>query len=114
MRYLPLDHELMIAKVKEIVEIEKGYRDSSITVGQIAKELGVSRSSLSTIITKEMGISFVEYVNKLRLKRARYLIKNNRKGYSLEHISLLSGYSCPSTFYRQHKKVYGTTPQNMK
>jgi AraC-like DNA-binding protein len=55
-------------------------------------------------------MSFIDYINGLRLNLALETLRDNSEGLSIEQISLLAGFSCPSTFYRQHKKVYGTTP----
>ena len=110
MRYQPIDNAEVTAQVRELVEKRKMYRDNRLSLTQIAKEVGISRSTLSTILNKELGMSFLDYVNGLRLNFALDVIKNNSEERSIEQISLLAGFSCPSTFYRQHKKVYGTTP----
>ena len=110
MRYQPIDNAEVTAQVRELVEKRKMYRDNRLSLTQIAKEVGISRSTLSTILNKELGMSFLDYVNGLRLNFALDVIKNNSEELSIEQISLLAGFSCPSTFYRQHKKVYGTTP----
>ena len=111
MRHQPLDNAEIIRRMNDLVKGEKRYRDCKLSTTVVAKELGISRSTLSTIINKEMHTTFVDYVNGLRLKQARHMMKCNSKGHTLEHISLLSGFACPSTFYRQYKKVYGETPR---
>ena len=110
MRYQPIDNEEVIAKVRDLVEKQKMFRNNSLSLTQIARKVGISRSTLSTIINREMNMSFIDYINGLRLKFALETLQDNSERLSIEQISLLAGFSCPSTFYRQHKKVYGTTP----
>lgn len=115
MRYQPIDNAEVIAQTRELVEKRNMFRDNKLSLTLIAKEIGISRSTLSTVINKELGMSFIDYVNGLRLQFALDAIKNNSEELSIEQISLLAGFTCPSTFYRHHKKVYGTTPlKNIK
>jgi AraC-like DNA-binding protein len=115
MRYQPIDNEEVIAKVRDLVEKRKMFRNNRLSLTQIAGEVGISRSTLSSIINREMNMSFIDYINGLRLKFALETLQDNSEELSVEQISLLAGFSCPSTFYRQHKKVYGNTPlENIK
>lgn len=104
MRYAPIDKKETIKKLKKIVEKQKAYRRCNLTSSDIAEEMGISRAKLSTIINAEMGITFTEYVNHLRMKHAEQLIAKNTKGWTMEEITLMSGFSCPSSYYRNIKK----------
>ena len=114
MRYQQYDKEALITCVRKLVEKKKLYRKCHLTSTLIAKELGISRSTLSTIINNEMNLTFSDYINRLRIEYAQQLIKKNINRLTLEEISFLAGFSCPSSFYRQYKKIYGTTPKESK
>ncbi|MBR1839890.1 MAG: helix-turn-helix domain-containing protein [Prevotella sp.] len=110
MRYPQLDNNAVMAQVRELAEKKKVFRNRNLTSQGIADEIGISRSTLSTIINRELSMSFTEYISRLRLDYAHQLMQHNKDNLSLEQISFLSGFSCPSSFYRQHRKIYGTTP----
>lgn len=111
MRYQRLDNDVIIAKVRELAEKKKVFRDCNLTSKTVADEIGISRSSLSSIVNSELGMTFTEYISRLRLEYAHEMMVDGEENKSLEQISLLSGFSCPSSFYRQHKKIYGTSPK---
>ncbi|MBR4275830.1 MAG: AraC family transcriptional regulator [Prevotella sp.] len=111
MRYQQYDKDSIITNVRELVEKKKMYRKCHLTSTFIAKELGISRSTLSIIINNEMKTTFTDYINRCRIEYAQRLMQKNKRKLTLEEISFLAGFSCPSSFYRQYKKIYGTTPK---
>ncbi len=83
------------------------YRES-ITVGDIARELNVSRSCVSHIFSSRFAINFCDYINSLRLLDAIELLKN--ESLSITSVALMSGFSNLRTFNRAFLKQYSTTP----
>jgi len=74
-----------------------------LSVGQIAKELHVSPSTLSHKFSRELHISLYRYISKKRLSAAHERIRN---GESLTSAALNSGFHDHSCFYRLYKKYY--------
>lgn len=92
--------------------IEKNYTDSNLSVKSISKELHVSSTYLSTIFKKEMNMSIVAYITKLRLEKSKNLLKStNRTACS---IAELVGYSDSNYFSYVFKKEYGVSPSKYR
>jgi AraC-like DNA-binding protein len=71
-------------------------------------ELGVNRSKINAILKEELGLTFVGYINKLRLTEAARLLAE--KESSVAEIAYLVGYGNASYFATVFKKAHGCTP----
>ncbi len=87
------------------------YRDT-ITVGEIADRLHLSRSCVSHIFSDRLGIHFCDYINGLRLSDAAGLLKN--RNYSVTEVAGLSGFPTIRTFNRAFLKQYGISPSEYR
>lgn len=83
------------------------YKDE-LTVTDIAKELGLSKSTVSHIFSQRLGISFYDHLHTLRLGDAVQLLKN--KHYSVTEIAAMAGFPTIRTFNRVFQKQYGVSP----
>ena len=93
-----------MSAVRQYVEKEKRYRQPRLTSADVARDLGIARSTLSKIVNEEHHMSFNDYVNLCRLRYAQRLLSRRKDGQTTEEITLLAGFSCASTFYRTLKK----------
>jgi two-component system response regulator YesN len=82
--------------------------DREVTLRDTAKELGVSEQHLSAQFSKSMGLSFVEYVRKVKIEEAQYYLRSTRLG--VMQIGQMFGFSCQAYFCRVFKAVSGMTP----
>jgi AraC-like DNA-binding protein len=71
-------------------------------------ELSINRSKINAILKEELGLTFVGYINKLRLTEAARLL--TEKESSVAEIAYLVGYSNASYFTTVFKKEHGCTP----
>ena len=76
----------------------------------IAKELGVSLSRFARVFKSDMGISLVDYRNKLRLDRFLGLV--DKGGTNLLEAALAAGFGSYSQFHRVFRTMRGTTPRS--
>ncbi len=81
---------------------------ASLTLSQVAETASMSVSSFVRCFKKKTGMTFVAYVNNLRLSHASRLLKENR--LSFLEIALASGFNNQSHFNRVFKKIHGVTP----
>lgn len=79
-----------------------------VSIEDVAKNLHLSKSSVSHIFSNSLSINFCDYINSLRLADAVNLLKNEK--YSVTEIAYLSGFSTIRTFNRAFKGKYGVTP----
>lgn len=82
-----------------------------ITLEDIARELYVSKSTLSQTFHQKLGISVHRYLTQRRLIAAKTLIL---EGWSLENIGIQVGFSDYSTFYRAFRQEYGISPRQFR
>lgn len=75
-----------------------------------AAALNYSESYLRHVFREKSGVTFAQYVNSLRLTRAKELLENGR---SVAETAFLCGFLDPNYFSVAFKKKYGITPRNM-
>lgn len=90
-------------------QIRKTYMSDEISLNTIAAEVGMSPSYFSSIFSKEMGKTFVEYLTEIRMDRAKELLmcssmKTSEIGYEV-------GYKDPHYFSYIFKKTQNCTPK---
>jgi predicted TIM-barrel enzyme/AraC-like DNA-binding protein len=86
-------------------------KDFSLT--NLADELHLSKSYLSSLFNKEIGCAFPEYLCRYRIGKATEAMKQNPT-LSISEISLLVGFSNSSYFSKKFKKVTGVTPKKYR
>ncbi len=79
-----------------------------ITLDSVAKIAGYSSCYFSSLFSKFVGMSFVEYVNRVRLVYAANLLHTTDK--SISEIAYTSGFGSQSQFLRTYKSFYGILP----
>lgn len=93
-------------------QIRKTYMSDEISLNTIAAEIGMSPSYFSSIFSKEMGKTFVEYLTEIRMDRAKELLmcssmKTSEIGYEV-------GYKDPHYFSYIFKKTQNCTPKEFR
>ena len=78
----------------------------------MAKEAGMSVSCFERTFKKEMGITFVSYVNRLRIARAIKFLRDGR--LPISDIAYACGFSNQFHFTRMFKKVMNTCPRHYR
>ncbi len=82
--------------------------DSQLNLAEVAGKVGLSSSYFSRSFKKKFGISFSDYLNQLRLDKARRLLRNSRKNIS--EIAAETGYNDSNYFSKVFKKETGLAP----
>jgi len=97
--------------VKKVLKyIENNYRKCSLE--EAAGDVFMSPSYLSTVFSKETGITFSEYLQKVRMEHACDMLKDpSVKQYQ---IASLVGYDNPKNFSRAFKAYFGISPQDYR
>lgn len=85
--------------------------NQNVLVGarSLAGELAISPGHLTRVFRTEMGVSLVEYRNRLRIERFFGLVE--RGGDNLLAAALAAGFGSYAQFHRVFRKVVGTTPR---
>lgn len=83
------------------------HLEEDTTVKQLSDIVHMNPSYLSVLFKKEMAETISDYVNRLRLEKAKELL---REDYKIYDIAQKVGYQNPSYFASQFKKALGCTP----
>ena len=83
----------------------------SVSIARMAKELGYHRTHLTKLFTRELGMSPIQYLQRLRMERAKTLLL---EPLSVEEVALSVGYSDPLYFSKSFKKLTGMTPTEFR
>lgn len=84
------------------------YYNKPLSLPLIAEKSGMSLSSFVRLFKRKTGMTFVAYLNSVRMTAACRLLKN--PDLSLLHISLVCGYNSQSHFNRVFRKFVGMAP----
>lgn len=92
--------------------IDQHFEDPMIGLYSIAEMLGISNSYLSTSFKKQYGLGIVQYINQLRIEKAKKMILNT--DYSIKEIAFRVGFASDMTFIRVFKQFENVTPGKYK
>jgi two-component system, response regulator YesN len=104
-----------INQVKTIIRQAKDLIDRQFTeqlnLEDISHTIGISPFYFSRLFREEMGVSFSEYMTKLRLEKAVFLLA---QGFSIKDCCFSVGYNDPNYFSRIFRKYYNMTPSEYR
>ena len=103
------DRSELVSKVANYV---RHHLSDSITTGDIAKSLFMSRSRLSTCFKSKTGVGVAEFVVKQKIDEAKRLLRYSRK--SAADIAFYLGFSSQSHFIRVFRKYVSLTPNEYR
>ncbi|MEK3913127.1 helix-turn-helix domain-containing protein [Paenibacillus sp. FSL H7-0331] len=87
--------------------LEEHYgEDASLDV--VADKLNISGTYLSTNFKEKTGINFIEYLNGVRIRKAKHMLEGT--DLKIQDISHLIGYQTINSFIRMFKKHTGLSP----
>ncbi|OJV65174.1 MAG: hypothetical protein BGO41_01020 [Clostridiales bacterium 38-18] len=102
-------NKLDIGKIKHY--IDENYQNQ-ITLEQTATRFYISPTYLSKCFKNAYEEGFNEYLNSVRLEKAKQLILE--KKLPLKEVGYLVGYVEQAHFYKKFKKYFGVTPGEMR
>ncbi|NBH82358.1 response regulator [bacterium C-53] len=100
----------ILRKAQEYIDVN--FSNESLSLNEVAKEVGVSANYLSAIFSQNMQKTFIEYVTGKRMDRARYLL--NTTDRSSGDIAAEVGYKDPHYFSFVFKKTQGLSPREYR
>lgn len=99
------DRKNTVERIKEYVH--ENYR-KDIGINDIAEHLGLSYSYVRKLFKDDSGMNIVDYINSLRIKKAKKLLLN--RDASIREIAASVGYNNMQSFERYFKRSVGVTP----
>lgn len=99
------------SKKVEIIDAQKYIllnMDQKITLVEISERLYLNSSYFSRLFKKETGENFIEYVNRVKMERAKELLNESDK--TIDDIAQSLGYDNKGYFVKVFKDHYGVPP----
>jgi AraC-like DNA-binding protein len=104
------------ALIKKL-EQDAVYLNGSLTIKQLASQLGVTSENLSLVVNHKFEMGFRDLLNSYRVNRVKKCLadssntKSNNSNSSMLDIALESGFNSQASFYRAFKKHEGISPK---
>lgn len=103
-------HSSLIWKAKAY--LQDNSHDSTLSLHAVADHIGLSASYFSSIFSREVGETFVEHLTKIRIERAKELLRSTNM--YLYEIAEAVGYNDPHYFSTAFKRVTGHSPSHYR
>lgn len=97
---------------KGLKYIEENFSDESLSLNSVAGAIGVSGNYFSSIFSQEMQMTFIEFVTKKRMEKAKKLLIQTQ--LHSNEIAGKVGYKDPHYFSFVFKKTVGCTPREYR
>ena len=101
----PMDEELL---KKAVAIVERHMDDVEFSTDDFAREIYMSRSNLHLKLKAITGESAIDFIRKIRFKKATELLKSGR--YTVTEVSSMVGFNSSSYFATCFKKYIGCLP----
>lgn len=105
------DSSLSFQRIMAVIRFIQENLSAPITLEQLAKHVGISKSHLSRDFHQITDMTIIEYINQLRCREAQKLIQ---QGESVSAAAAITGFNNLSYFTRTYKKYLGELPSNNK
>ena len=102
-------HEIM-EKVMEFMEEQMD--NAELTIDEFAEKLMLSRTIFYRKLKSIIGLTPVDFIREIRIKRAVQLIDSGE--YNFSQVAYMTGFNDPKYFSKCFKKVIGITPSEYK
>ena len=99
-------------QVRPALEYIRNHYATPMKISEIASVCHISESHFRRLFEENIGMTPVEYLNQVRIRKACDLIK--KTGNSMEEIAVKVGFTTTSTFNRNFKRITGTSPYQWK
>ncbi len=103
-------NERLMARVAKV--IEDNMSDPDLNVNMLCEKSGISNKQLYRLVKKFMGMSPVDYIKSVRLRKAAVLLGKHR--FTVAEISYMVGFNTPSYFAKNFQSMFGVSPSQYR
>lgn len=100
------------SEIQQACQYVERHMDKRITLDEVAAYLHLNASYFSRLFHKENGITFIEYVTRMKMNRAKELL--DQTSHSIGKICEMLGYDNQSYFIKTFKNIVGVTPSEYR
>lgn len=100
-----------LERLNTVLQYISLHYDEPVSVPLLAEMMHVSEGRFGHLFKDSMGVSPLQYINQIRLKKAVHLMQ--KKDCSISQAAMEAGFSDINHFGRQFKRYYGKTPSEL-
>jgi PAS domain S-box-containing protein len=107
-----LDEIRLFARLQTVMEEEKLYLDSALSLKTLARKLDSNTKYLSQVVNQCTKQNFQQFINNYRLASVKECLAQGEQAYlTLFGIAQKCGFKNKSTFFKVFKETFGKTPK---
>jgi AraC-like DNA-binding protein len=104
-----------LADLLKLMELEKPYTDSELTLSQLAEMLSITPHNLSEILNTQLNQNFFDFINQYRVEEAKKgLADPGKQQFTVLAIGFDAGFNSKTAFNTIFKKYTNMTPSEYK
>jgi len=97
---------------KLLTVMEKQMDNNTLTVDELVEEMGMGRTVFFNKLKNLTGLSPVEFIREMRIKRAAQLLEDRQ--YNITEVTYMVGMNDSRYFAKCFKSTYGVTPSEYR
>ena len=95
--------------VQAMIDYVRQHYQRPMSLGEVAQHLNMNAAYLSDLFSRAVGVTFHQYLDELRLARAKELLRDAR--LRVCEVACAVGYSSADYFRQAFKRHYGISPR---
>lgn len=104
-----------LSRIEDLLINQESFKNPELKLQTVAKQLDIPSKYISQTINSELGMSFSDYVNHLRVEDVKInLLDASKKNLTIAAIAQESGFRSLSNFNQIFKKKVGLTPKQFQ
>lgn len=111
-KVLSKEDDEIVAKIKNLLELDKVYQEANFSRADLARELNISEANVSRIVSVHFEKSLPQVINELRIRDSLQLLLQTDAGIAV--IAEQVGFASLPTFNRVFKDVMNTSPSEYR
>ncbi|QDK79660.1 helix-turn-helix transcriptional regulator [Spirosoma sp. KCTC 42546] len=103
--------DAVLTKLARLLDTEKPYLDSDLSLPKLAARLNTSPHHLSQLLNDRLGQNFFDWLATYRIAEAQRLLTDSSTAHlKIDEIAERVGYNSPSAFHTAFKRLTSQTP----
>lgn len=104
----------ILRRLTDLMEKDRVYRRTDITVESLSEMLHVNRTYLSQVINGQLGMSFNAYINSYRIQEGVNVLSDPGSDMPLKALAASVGFNSLSLFYKLFREKVGMPPAKFR